>query len=843
MELKQKIEELLNENASELEISKSIREYIKNYFKGLQDLFSKTQGKDFLVKHTKYIDSIITSIYKVAMRKMFGLYTPMSNSVPLTLIALGSYGREQMAPYSDIDLLIVYENIEGYNIKALIEKILYLIWDSKLKLGHRVHPLHELGQVAKEDETIKTALIESRFICGSKYLWYKVENELNRIRNEDTESFIFRKIEEAQKRKKRYPISMEPNIKEGTGALRDANLLFWIANVLYGVKSLKDLSGKVYSDEEYREFRIALEWLFRLRAALHLSAGKKEDRLLMQYIPEVAAKLMIKQKSPQKAQKVLVSRTLWALHTIETFTSMFTKKLVRRFLYLKHGSLQRIKKARREKNIYICDKKIYSSFFTKELSLREFLSLLDRYDFDSFDPSFVHYAKSVKYSKNIDKKSLSITKKLFYKTKSHPSVRLLYEADLIGAVVTPLKKVMFLPQFDGYHQYPVDIHSILSLEHLENIEDEFIRSLYDNLPRHHKALLKLVVLLHDCGKGRNQDHSEVGAKLFKTYAAKLGFSQELVEIGRILIRYHTLMSNTAYREDIHNEKSLFAFTAKLKKPIVLDMLYILTYADIKAVGKEVYNTHSARLLKELYHLSKETFDKKEILDETAKRLKKESALKRNQKFSSLSKALQKKILSIESNLFFIKHSVEEIIDISVKASKTADYIYEIKNSDFLSIEIIRKVPLNLGYLLGKLSSLDVASMEVFKLFDEIKYFKIEFIKSIEEENISFIRQIIEDSFDMNRKTRLKKPQILPQEIHIECEHSKTYASLFLNVKNQRGLLAYIASLFDRFGIDIATAKVHTIKNRARDLFLIEKNGNFCNNKDEIIKLLTMDGTE
>ncbi|WP_281951132.1 HD domain-containing protein [Nitrosophilus kaiyonis] len=837
MELKQKIEELLNNNATEFEISKTIKEYIKNYFKTLDELFSKTQGKDFLVKHTKYIDLIITSIYKVAIRKMFGLYVPMSNSIPITLVALGSYGREQMAPYSDIDLMIVYEDIEGYNVKALIEKILYIIWDTKLKLGHRVHKLDELKEVSKKDNTIKTAILESRYICGSKYLWFKIENELNKIRQDNPKEFIFQKIKEADRRREKYPISMEPNIKEGVGSLRDANLLYWIGNVLYGIDSLKNLTGKVFSDDEYKEFRIALEWLFKIRVALHLVAKKKEDRLLLQYIPDVAKRLSIKSKNEKKAQQIVVSRTLQALYIIDSFSQIFLKKMIRKLLFTpKNYSV--LKKSRIYKNIYFCDNKLYSSFFIKNIAIKDFLTILNLVEFNDFDPSFIYYSKQVKYSKNLDKKSKILVKKLFFKKNLYPVLELLYKSGLLHIVIPPLKKVMFLPQFDGYHNFPVDIHSIYSIQNLENIKDNFLLKLFNKLSKDEKALLKLATLLHDAGKGRIQDHSEVGAKLLKVFAQKLGFDDELVNIGFTLIKYHTLMTNTAYNEDIYNEKTLFNFTAKLKSPKILDMLYILTYADVNSVGKDIYNSYSANLLFELYSLAKETFEKKEILEESAKRVKKEESLKRNQRFKELPKSLQKRILSIESNLFFIKHKTNEIIDISKYAYNTKKYSYKINNEKYLIIEIIRKVPLNLGYLLGKLSSMDVASMEVFKLFDDLKYFKIEFLEKIDDENIPFIKKIIEDSFDMNKKIKLKKPQIKKEEIKIDCDHSKTYASMFLNTKNQKGLLAFIAALFDQYGIDIATAKVHTIKNRAKDLFLIEKNGNFCNNKENIIKILT-----
>ena len=837
MELSQKIEELLQEQKSDLEISVVLRDYIANYFRSLPNFFQKYQGKEFLVRHTRYIDSIIHSIYKVAVRKLFGIYAPLSNQLPITIVALGSYGREQLAPYSDIDLMILYESIPGYNIQEIIEKILYIIWDSKLQLGHRVHEIKELHDVAKEDITIKTALMESRFICGSKFLWFKLEGVLSEIRKSDQKEYIFAKIEEAKSRRAKYPLSMEPHIKEGVGGLRDSNLLFWIANTIYGIKTLKDLSGSLFSEEEYKEYRVALEWLFKVRVALHIAAGKKEDRLLLQYIPDVANLLAIKGKDSYKKQQNLVIKTLQAMHIVDIFSQIFTMKLARRYLF-DPINIKRARDHRVAPKIFCCDETIYASYFTRPKSLREFLDILDKTTFQRYSPSFIHLAKMVKPTKTLSQTNAKIIKKLFYKESLTPILKLLYDADLLPYVIPPLKKVMFLPQFDGYHRYPVVLHSIECVKAYENIKDPFIKELYNNLTKDEQALLKLVVLLHDSGKGRKQRHHEVGAKLFKVYAKKLGFNEELIETGVLLIKHHTDMTSTAYNKDIHNEKVVLSFLAPLKDKKRLDMLYILTYADVNGVGRAVYTPYNAKLLKDLYFAALESLQNRSVLDEVAKRLKKEQSLKKNKAFLQLPRLLQKKILSIESNLFFIKHTINEILEISKRAYETETFSYSIKESPYLSIEIIRSIPLNLGYLLGKLSFLDIASMEVFKLFDGKKYFRIDFRESIETSDKEFIKETIEASFDMKAKIRLKKPIIEPEMIKIDCAHSKTYASIEINAKDQKGLLAYIAKVFDEFGIDIATAKVHTIRYRAHDLFLIEKQEGVCEKIDAIIAKLT-----
>ncbi len=837
MELKNIIEELLAQEASDLEISKALKNYIKDYFINLPALFEKYQGKEFLVRHTRYIDSIIEAIYKVAIRKLFGIYSPLSNNIPITIIALGSYGREQLAPYSDIDLMILYENIPGYNVQQIIEKILYIIWDANLKLGHRVHELKELSEVAQNDITIKTALMESRFICGSKFLWFKAEGVLNEIRKNNLKEYIFTKIEEAKQRRSKYPLSMEPHIKEGVGGLRDSNLLFWIANAIFGIKSLKELSGNLFSDEEYREYRIALEWLFKVRVALHIAAKKKEDRLLLQYIPDVANFLSIKGKDTYKKQQNLVTKTLQAMHTIDIFSQVFTKKMTRPYLFTPQN-LPFLRKNRISQKVYACEGKLYASYHVQSYAIKHLLEVLQSTDFTRVDPSFIHYAKTAKSSKTISKTNARLIKKFYYKINLYPLLKLLYDADLLPHVVPPLKKVMFMPQFDGYHRYPVVLHSLECIKALENIKEPLVQELYDALSEDEKAMLKLIVLLHDSGKGRKQSHHEVGAKLFKVYAQKLGFTHDLIETGALLIRHHTDMTSTAYNKDIHSEKIVLKFLAPLKNKKTLDMLYILTYADVNGVGRNVYTPYNAKLLKDLYFASLEALEHKAIIDEVAKRLKKEQALKKSKAFATLPRLLQRKILSIESNLFFIKHTINEIITISKKVHNIDRYIYQIKNEPYLTIEIIRSIPLNLGYLLGKLSFLDIASMEVFKLFDEKKYFRIEFREHIEESNIAFIKEVIEESFNMEAKINLKKPIIEKANIKVDCEHSKTYAQIEITAKDQKGLLAYIAKVFDDFGIDIATAKVNTIRFRAHDLFLIEKDAGVCEKIDQIIEQLS-----
>ena len=817
--LKAKIEELLYENASDLQIAKVLKKDISLYFDTLEITFSNSGGKDFLVKHTRKIDNLLKLVYKVAHRSMFGDYMPMKNSIPLSLVALGSYGREQLCVYSDIDLMIVYKDIPGYNITAMIEKILYILWDTGLKLGHRVHTIEELYDVSKTDITIKTAILESRFIEGSHFIWTETQNAITQIRHNNPQEFIRLKLEEQELKHQKYPITMEPNLKDGSGGFRDANLVYWIGKLLYNVDNIKNIPTHLIDEKEYKTFRVALEFLFRVRSALHLVSKKKEDKLRLDLIPEIAT--FLGYETSKKAHMRFAAKVTDSLKTIRLYSMIWVEILTRDY-----------KKDKPTK------KYIYPS--SKVKTFNETLVQLKEYAQEPFyaHPTFLQKLIHTDKPAKLDDSLHATIKTLFYMPHCYSILTTLSYAKLLKYTIPSFRKVVNLPQFDGYHQYAVDIHSLLCLYHVENIQDDFLHSLWKGLDKDEKAILKLVVFLHDAGKGRTRDHHNVGASLFKIFASRLHFDSSLITLGETLILYHTLMSRVAQREDIYNETVIFSFVSHFKSKKLLDLIYILTYADMKGVGVDIYNSFNAKLIKTLYKNSLQVLDKTTLLDEAEKRFKKILTLQRTHDFMALTNTKQKKILAIPSNLLFLRYTPQRILAITNKAFETKNYEFSISSDKHLTIEIIRRAPFHLSFLLGKLVNLDVVNMDICKLFDDLKYFKIDFSQKVDKEEIEFIKEIIHDSFQAQTNHSPRSPVIKEDEISIDCEHSQTYAIMHFDTKNQKGLLAFVINMFDEMGIDIVTAKVHTLKNRARDMFLIEKNGNFCHNVDKIREKLT-----
>jgi [protein-PII] uridylyltransferase len=708
-----------------------------------------------------------------------------------------------------------------------------------LKLGSRVHEIGEIEDVVQTDITIKTSIIESRFIYGSKILWYGFQSALSSVQKFGQKEFVLEKLQEHKERLLKYPLRMEPNIKDGYGGMRESNMLFWMANITYGVNSSKELAGVVFTDSEYKSYRSALEYVFRIRNALHLIAKKKLDSVNFDVLPELSSKLGFKDTPKLVKERQCMSKLFASLHTIHYFSSVMVKKISRQYLY-DSKNIAKLKKSRIAKNLYLNDGVLYTSYNRTAISLFELLKELNSLPMtiNKFESSYVYFANKTILPNNLSEKVKQQIRDLLSRENLYPIMKLLYNAGLFKVVIPSGKKILNQPQFDGFHVHPVDIHTLKTLYHCHNIQDEFIANNYKQLAKEDKSLLNVMALFHDVGKGRTKDHHIVGQELFKKFAVSIGMKEEDIVVGGKIIRYHNIMSMVATSEDIYSQKVILNFTALLGSKRALDILMCHTYGDINSVGKGVYKSSTANLIKELYLQSVHSFENTELLKTSARRVAKENTIKNNKIFKQLPRNIQRKILSIDSNQLFLMYKASDIVELGIKAKDVMTFEYEIINETYLTIKILKLDQLNLGYLLGKLSFLDISSMGIFRLYDDKKYFKITFSEKLDEVDLPFIEEIINNSFDMEKQFKHKKPVILRKEIEIDCDHRDDLAQVKIHAKDQKGLFAYIAKIFDDFNIEIESAKIYSSHGRVNDLLLIEKNGNFCKNQEEILRLIT-----
>jgi [protein-PII] uridylyltransferase len=810
------LNELIYNCEDDLKISKEIKKEIKEYLNSV----SIEGGKDFFVKHTKKMDYFITLIYKYILKKSFEEFRPSMNNIPISIIALGSYGREQLSIYSDIDIMIVYKNLPGYNIKQIIENFITMLWDLGLKIGHRVHELKDLFPASNEDITIKTAMLESRFITGSKFLWYETQNELNRIRNHNKKEYILAKFQEMQQRHKKYPISMEPNIKEGFGGIRDSNTLLWITKVIFNYPNNSYLIPKYATEEEFKEYRNALEFLFKTRVYLHLVAKKKTDTVYLEYQRDIALKLGYEDSPRLRAERKFIKDLLKSLWKVNTFCEITIKKIIKPYLY--KLSYKEAKEKRKTKNLYICDNTLYSNIYTSD-SFEKYSKKIMQIDdeLSKCDISIVNNLKSKAFS--LSKENI---KNLFYYKNLYPFLFALYRADKLEKVIPPFEKIKYLAQFDGYHQYPVDIHSLYTVKELDSIDE------FNILNEDEKALLRFTAFFHDLGKGRVEDHSIVGARIAKEFAENINFHNS--EIIEKLIKHHTLMSNTAQREDIFNDKVILSFAEIVQNKEFLKYLYILTIADIKAVGKGVFNSYKAHLLKTLYENTLNALQNKELLNEISIRKKKEKMLIAKEEFKTLPSKIKRELLKSPSNQLFLQNSVTNILSIINWIKDIQTYKVKFENEKHLTIHLAKKDALNfsLGWFLEKMQKLNLNHLSIYKIGD-IKYFKIEFDKKVDEFDFPIIEKYIKQAFE-NRQIK-EKVSFKKEEFEIECNHSQNYASLKLKTEDKKGIISTIMDIFDKYGISVEDVKISSQKNIARDLFIIPKESGFCEKKELILE--------
>jgi [protein-PII] uridylyltransferase len=754
------IENLISQNAEDFEIAKLIKKEIKEYLGSLDEIFNTTQGKDFFVKHTKRIDGFITIIYKYLLRKHFSEFMPMSNSIPLTIIALGSYGREQLCVYSDIDLMILYKEIPGFNLKPIMEEFMILAWDCGLKLGSRVHEINEIETAVREDITIKTSILESRIIYGSKLLWFQYQNKLTAIRDYQRKEFIEEKFAEHKQRLLKYPLDMQPNIKDGYGGMRESNMIFWMATVIYGVKSTKDLINIHFTDEEYKAYRSSLEYVYRVRNALHLIAKKKLDRVNFDVMPELSDRLGFKNTPRLPKERQLMSKLFESLHIIHRFSATMVQKFIRPYIHDEKNT-KLLKENRFKKEIYIYEDKVYTSYNRKPLKmtglLKELVSLPNSVKF--FSTSYLYFVSRTMKKQQLTQSDKALVKQLLHKEHLFPVLRLLYNSQLFLSILPSAKKIMNQPQFDGYHRHPVDIHTLYAIKAVENIQNDSVKGVYDSLSDHEKFLLKTSILFHDIGKGRGRDHHEVSENIFRKFAKSIELDEHSTQVVSKIVRYHNMLNKVATTEDIYSQKVILNFVGLMEHELALKLLYVHTYADICAVNVSTYNSSTASLLKELYTNSILGFENKDLVKVSSRRVAKENAIKKTKEFKALPITLQKKISKIDSNYLFLKYKARDIIDIAKAALPIETMDYKIYNLDVLKISIIRATAINLGYILGKLQFLDIKSMGIYKLYDGKKFFQIEFGQNVDEEDIPFIKSILDDSTNMENKVQLKKPNI------------------------------------------------------------------------------------
>ncbi|MGP1486139.1 MAG: HD domain-containing protein [Campylobacter sp.] len=794
----------------------------------------KLQGKYFANFIAKQSDEVIKDYFTKTLDEIFADFLPEYENLPLCIIATEKYANNIISTSSILEILIAYKSNSGFNIKFILKQLVSKLENSNLKLNIKIYELENIFKECKNDHKAKASLSTIRYICGSKTMYKMARSEIYKTRefNKQENLKFYAKMLGAFNEIKN--IKQEPDIKNDFGGTNDIYYLNCALNGFDNKIGFKTQVLKFIDEKEFSTLNLAIDFILCVKSAQNLSTNS--DVFDPTKIQQITNLMQIKSKKTQETDSIISQKLFSCMHTV----ALFSRFLLACFYKSKFQSgftKKELKVARLNNGFYRIENTIYTPLHKKNEPISNVLeNLVNLNDINyKFDITTIFYIKRAIIEK--DELELAIPKfvKILQKKNSFAIVKALLDAEVLLKIVKPLEHVNHLAEFDGYHKFTVDEHCVLSVKYLENIKDKFIKSLYDELCKEGKLMIKLVALLHDAGKGLGGEHEIVGSNIFRAYATKLNLSQKAVNIGVLLIRYHTLMNNVANRENIYDQRTIFSFISKLGDKKTLKLLYIITYCVINATDEKLYTSYLAKLLREFYEICIQSFDDENLLDEATRRVKKEQSIARHREFIPLNDSLKEKIFAIPSNLLFIKYPPADIVKVAKIADEVQNLKIDVKNQQNLNIEIFATTYPNLPALLSVLVHFDLAFMEIFELFDNKFYVKLEFNKNAKTTELQTLKDLIKTSLKSKDNVELKKPVILKGELNFDPEHCNEYAKLGINAKDQRGLMGYVLGIFKEFNVKIANARIQTIKNRTRNLLLIQKRDDV--RFDEILNLL------
>ena len=573
--------------------------------------------------YTYLTDKIVILTLEVAIRHFHPNPNP-SVGEHMCMLAVGGYGRAEMAPFSDVDLLFLTPYKQTAWGESVIETTLYMLWDLSLKIGHAVRTVDECLRQGKMDITVRTALLEHRFLSGNPKLADEMDNRLwKELFNKTGPEFVEAKLEERSQRhqsqgESRYLV--EPNVKEGKGGLRDLQTLFWIAKYLNHAHTPEDLVARgVFTPDELAIFQRAEEFLWATRVHLHLCANRPTEKLTFDAQVDVARALGFKDSAGQLAVERFMQTYFTHAKKVGELTRIFLVSLESEHVKKRPSLTESIRNAFAFGADSVPDG--YSlingrlDILDPQAFQKDPVNILRLIDTGVHAGLLIHPNSLRRVANSLhlvdrDMRNDPVANKLFLDillSKDDPirGLRRLNELGILGAFIPEFGRIVAMMQFNMYHHYTVDEHTIQCLHNLFEIEQG---KLVDDLPLATSILAKgvnrrviyLAMLLHDIGKGRKEDHSIAGAKVAKRLGPRLGLPDDEVDTVVWLVRNHLVMSDFAQKRDIADERTIRDFANIVQSPARLKLLCVLTVCDIRGVGPGVWNNWKAMLLRQLY---------------------------------------------------------------------------------------------------------------------------------------------------------------------------------------------------------------------------------------------------
>ncbi|MCC7201255.1 MAG: [protein-PII] uridylyltransferase [Nitrospirae bacterium] len=607
------LRQILSDTSDRAVLVDNLKNYLSKKRQEILDLHKGgASGLYIAARIASLTDEIITELYNYEFNRY-----ESSHNLPVkdrcSVIAVGGYGRGELNPFSDIDIMFLYSEDAKDAVETISAGILYLLWDLKYNIGHSLRTIEDCIKISGTDFTARTALMESRLITGSELLFNEFHKTfMEKVITRNVRAYIDERMKNMQDRYRQFGTSVylvEPNVKEGKGGLRDIHCLRWVTIARYRIDSLAEFHKQGYITKVgYQELTDAKDFMLRVRNELHFHANKAAD--------------------------VLTVEDQWRISKLFGYTDETHRLGVETFMkdYYMHAShihdisvraiekalpVQKWKKgmesitSRFVKPCYVLTRDtIHVPERYQEVLLRDgknavylfYLSLIHNLRISTHTMSML-YRNSASIPDDLNQSPE--VNKIFRMILSWPqgmadTAREMHKVKLLQKIIPEFGKISCYASYDYYHKYTVDEHSFLAVQMAEEllISNNYISKVYREIKR--KDLLHLALLLHDAGKGSGEDHSIRGELIATRVAQQLGFNEDETAILALLVRHHLVMPNIAFRRDLSDTKVILLIARLVAKPEVLKKLFILSYADINAVGPDTWNEWKENLLSELY---------------------------------------------------------------------------------------------------------------------------------------------------------------------------------------------------------------------------------------------------
>ncbi|MBT3505134.1 MAG: [protein-PII] uridylyltransferase [Piscirickettsiaceae bacterium] len=771
---------------------------------------------------------------------------------PMALLAVGGYGRGELHPYSDIDLLVLLDTSISDQPPESLSQFLTQLWDIGLEIGHSVRTIAECRQQAEQDITIATNLLETRFICGEGSLFYGLQQLTVTNKTWDEKQFYQNKLAEQKQRHLKYndtANNLEPNLKESPGGLRDLQVISWIAQQHFGVTDLKGLYDKGFLESnEYDILDQAQRFLWRVRFVLHMLAGRKQEKLMIDFQREIAVQLGYQDDDKRLAVEHFMKAYYLCARHVEQMNELLAQLFEENIILAEQPKhITPINRRFQVHNGYLETLNSGIFAFRPYAMLELFLILQQHSEIKGVRANTIRQLHAHLHLINdrfrADIQSRSLFMEIIRQTSSiSHEFRRMNKLGVLGAYLPMFGVIVGQMQHDLFHTYTVDEHTLFLVRNLrrfscEEYKEEFplCSDVFYQLPK--PELLYIAGLFHDIAKGRGGDHSKLGVVDATAFCEQHSLSTFDTDIVAFLVRHHLSMSATAQRYDIHDPDVIRKFARTVQTVNRLNYLYLLTVADIRATNENLWNGWRDSLLRQLYQMTRQWIEHN---DDIAKNTQEKSLQQRQLALKAMSDSTwsEQDITDLwqpYDDDYFLRHSVEDIVRQTKQRLQQpdTDTLIKVRSYDddgtkeifiltkdqpcvFAAIAVaIEQLQLNI--LDAKINTASNGDLLNTYIVNGPERHNDEIINSISQQLIDL------DHIDAYCPKHTPRKMTLFETapvINFQASEQNKHTILELYTHDRPGLISTVADVFIQCSIHLINAKLITLVDQVEDVFFV-----------------------